>query len=837
MSVINGASNGDVLRGTSGDDIINGLAGDDTIYGEDGNDELNGGEGADLIYGGAGNDRIDGGEGWGDALYGDDGHDRVTISGMQNGGGLSVHGGAGIDTLVLSSSSSQFFPSITSGFEHLIVTGDRWVTGVSGLSSITVDPLSRVELDNSRNPLATLNMQGGIFVLGVNSTLGGLLGSDANEVFRISTGSAVVGNVNLGGGTDRFGTAFPTIDKETSPFGGTVSGGEGFDDLLLGTADATPFLIEHYQADLSKYVDFEYLSIQTTALPSSPRYVADVTILNAKDYSTLNLGGYGKLSIGSTDLPTASVQIGEGSSLTLQSSARVGPVTVLPANPDIRQGYDSTAVTVNNAGTVVGNVTLGNDDDLYNGRGGSVVGTVYGNAGNDDLRGGAVVDRLEGGQGNDVLSGGAGADVLTGGADGDTFIGSLADFAGDRITDFSAADRIVITDASLSSLVVSRDADKLAFANGSLTLSGLGQAKLLVRAAAEGGVELTLSNVTTKFAYSGDVLVANFAVGAGGWSSQDLYPRHIADVNGDGFSDIVGFGQAGVLVSFGSASGTFTGTELVLANFGHASGWTSDNQFHRELADVNGDGRADIIGFGSSGVFVAFGKADGGFSDALFSIANFGTSQGWATQDGFARTVGDVNGDGKADLIGFGYAGAVVSLGNGDGTFKTAAVAIANFGVAQGWASDNAAHRIVADVNGDGSDDVIAFGPTGTLVALSKGDGTFQTSDLVLLDFGKDQGWSSQNSFARDVADVNGDGRADIVGFGIAGTYVAYGQANGTFTPVRLDVLNFGANQGWTSDNSYHRELADINNDGAIDIVGFGQAGVLAGLSQGQWLI
>lgn len=52
---------------------------------------------------------------------------------------------------------------------------------------------------------------------------------------------------------------------------------------------------------------------------------------------------------------------------------------------------------------------------------------------------------------------------------------------------------------------------------------------------------------TPQFHTSSGLLVNNFAVGAGGWSSQDLHPRHVADVNGDGFSDIVGFGHAGVL--------------------------------------------------------------------------------------------------------------------------------------------------------------------------------------------------------------------------------------------------------------------------------------------------
>ena len=123
-----------------------------------------------------------------------------------------------------------------------------------------------------------------------------------------------------------------------------------------------------------------------------------------------------------------------------------------------------------------------------------------------------------------------------------------------------------------------------------------------------------------------------------------------------------------------------------------------------------------------------------------------------------------------------------------------------------------------------------------TLVALSNGDGSFAAPVLSLGNFGRDQGWSIQDSFARDVADVNGDGFADIVGFGIAGTYVAYGKANGTFLAPVLDVRDFGANQGWSSDNIFHRELADINNDGLVDIVGFGQAGVLAGYNDGYWL-
>ena len=103
--------------------------------------------------------------------------------------------------------------------------------------------------------------------------------------------------------------------------------------------------------------------------------------------------------------------------------------------------------------------------------------------------------------------------------------------------------------------------------------------------------------------------------------------------------------------------------------------------------------------------------------------------------------VGDVNGDGKLDLL---VANSCVSgsncttgtvgvlLGNGDGTFQAA--------VAYGSGGAYAASVALADVNGDGKPDLLVANPcvgspencaNGALgVLLGNGDGTFQAASL-----------------------------------------------------------------------------------------------------------
>jgi Ca2+-binding RTX toxin-like protein len=101
--------------------------------------------------------------------------------------------------------------------------------------------------------------------------------------------------------------------------------------------------------------------------------------------------------------------------------------------------------TLVNTGRIVGVVSLDDGDDLYDGRGGHLKGSMFGGAGNDTIRMGVDNDVINGQMGNDILTGGKGRDVFI----FDNPLGRAGNI--DRITDFNVKDDTIKLDRDIFS--------------------------------------------------------------------------------------------------------------------------------------------------------------------------------------------------------------------------------------------------------------------------------------------------------------------------------------------------------------------------------------------------
>jgi hypothetical protein len=311
----------------------------------------------------------------------------------------------------------------------------------------------------------------------------------------------------------------------------------------------------------------------------------------------------------------------------------------------------------------------------------------------------------------------------------------------------------------------------------------------------------------------------------------------VADVNGDGKLDLVVANRCansttcdnGTHVALGVLLGNGDGTFQTAVTYDAGGPATGGKSFSVALADVNGDGKPDIIvsiyhiGFATGGIGVLLNKGDGTFQPSVTY------SSGGIAADFVA--VADVNGDGNPDVAVGNFCGTTcdfgsvgVLLGNGDGTFQAA--------VAHSSGDPSTQSVAISDVNGDGKLDliVVSEGQLALSVLLGKGDGSFQTA--VTYATGGDQPYSVA------VGDVNGDGKPDILvtnlfssnGNSTYGTVgVLLGNDDGTFqTAVPYDSGDYNLNSV---------ALSDVNSDGRPDIVvaNEGSVGILLGKGDGSF--
>jgi hypothetical protein len=217
------------------------------------------------------------------------------------------------------------------------------------------------------------------------------------------------------------------------------------------------------------------------------------------------------------------------------------------------------------------------------------------------------------------------------------------------------------------------------------------------------------------------------------------------------------------------------------------------------VGDVNGDGHADVVVASTTGLSTLLGDGHGGLQPAITTSSSLRAT---------ALALGDVNGDGRLDVIIGTLDGDSEFLGLGDGRFKqnTNTVDVGGFSIAQ---------AVLVDLDGDGNLDLVVAPQTGFTrglllsinISWGNGDGTFQTGTSL-------PAGTSESGVV--VGDFNNDGRPDLAAAnsGSNSVSILLNQGGRKFAPAvsyRTNKLDFTSLPNLLTS-------ADFNGDGRPDL-------------------
>jgi len=380
---------------------------------------------------------------------------------------------------------------------------------------------------------------------------------------------------------------------------------------------------------------------------------------------------------------------------------------------------------------------------------------------------------------------------------------AIGDLNGDKKPD------VVITGSSVSAIVFLNQGSGTFKVSGTVGTVPAGGTDNIVLADLNGDKKLDIVMPDGM----GDVITF-FGKGNGLFTTGPEYPLQAASFGGNYLVALVDFNKDGALdlldtsgfdnntVSLGRGDGTFQTNQAYAYN----AVLVADNI---ATADFNGDGFPDTAQSLSGGANGMIG-INLGSSHGVLGAASLVTASTCVNNVVEWVAAGDVNGDGKADLVATlqdaTFAGCqnntvAVMFGLGTGKFKAA-----SYYATSATAQEGIVYLV--DVTGDGKLDIVTENSDGTIsVLVNKGNGSYKPGTLI----------TSISSIYRfglylAFADFNGDGKMDIAvatNGGLSDVYVLLGNGNGTFGSPVTTVLGY-----------YPISLAagDINKDGKQDL-------------------
>lgn len=279
----------------------------------------------------------------------------------------------------------------------------------------------------------------------------------------------------------------------------------------------------------------------------------------------------------------------------------------------------------------------------------------------------------------------------------------------------------------------------------------------------------------------------------------------IADLNGDGRPDVAVAEADGFVSTFMNVG---DGTLGVRRDYAAGSGGFGPVSI--AAADLDGDGSVDLVAAnGSPSLSVFHNNGDGTFA----AQRDYRIARG----DAVSLATGDLNGDGRPDVV---TGGVTVLLNLGDGTFAE-----------RDYDAGDTRSIALGDLNGDATLDVaIANGGLGVSVLLNEGHGRLGPARVYAVLAPWEYGFVVPDPQSIAVADLNGDRRPDLAtaDFDQRASVLVNTGAGRFGSPIGLGTGKCGD----FFENDRALSTADLNGDGRADLVAAGNGGLCISLAK-----
>jgi len=297
------------------------------------------------------------------------------------------------------------------------------------------------------------------------------------------------------------------------------------------------------------------------------------------------------------------------------------------------------------------------------------------------------------------------------------------------------------------------------------------------------------------------IVMISFAVAQPSFTAADIATSadgarsvFVADMDGDGDMDLVSASANDNTIAWyendGAANPSWTAADIVT---------NASAPFSVSVADMDNDGDMDIVSASVTNDAIAWYENDGA-ANPSWTAANIATSADAAT----SVFVADMDNDGDMDIVSASISDDAIAWyennGAADPSWTAADIATS---------ADGAQSVFVADMDNDGDMDIVSASYHDDAIAWYENDGAADPSWTAA-----DIATSADGARSVFAADLDNDGDMDIVSASSEDDAIAWYENDGAANPswTASDIAT-------SADNAYFIFVADLDNDGDMDIV------------------